>query len=98
MNSSNINHAKVGLRDFKPKLIWFSGGKWTKKLEFESGNDRRGPKLEPQADKPNCFTIGGQVEVLEVKYCAFCFVNIPCLEGGLTVWMILNVQTQNELK
>ncbi|CAI2356277.1 unnamed protein product [Caenorhabditis sp. 36 PRJEB53466] len=40
-------------------------GKWTKKLEFEPGNDRKGPKLEPQADKPNCFTIGGKVEVLE---------------------------------
>ncbi|CAI5455625.1 unnamed protein product [Caenorhabditis angaria] len=40
-------------------------GKWNKKLEFESGNDKKGPKLEVQDGKPNCFTIGGKVEVLE---------------------------------
>ncbi|CAD6193284.1 unnamed protein product [Caenorhabditis auriculariae] len=39
--------------------------KWVEKLEFEGGNDKRGPKLEPVEGKPNCFTIGGRVQVLE---------------------------------
>lgn len=39
--------------------------KWTKKLEFESGTDKMGPKLDPVPDRPNCFTIGGKVDVLE---------------------------------
>ncbi|KAK6033289.1 hypothetical protein OSTOST_00517, partial [Ostertagia ostertagi] len=39
--------------------------KWTKKLEFESGTDKVGPKLEPIPDRPNCYTIGGRVDVLE---------------------------------
>ncbi|KAK5979994.1 hypothetical protein GCK32_000095 [Trichostrongylus colubriformis] len=34
--------------------------KWTKKLEFESGTDKVGPKLEPIPDRPNCYTIGGR--------------------------------------
>ncbi|CAJ0609713.1 unnamed protein product [Cylicocyclus nassatus] len=42
-----------------------SNAKWTKKLEFESGTDKKGPKLEPIADRPNCYTIGGKVDVLE---------------------------------
>ncbi|XGW33266.1 hypothetical protein V3C99_017605 [Haemonchus contortus] len=39
--------------------------KWTKKLEFESGTDKVGPKLEPIPDRKNCYTIGGRVDVLE---------------------------------
>ncbi|CAI4226240.1 unnamed protein product [Auanema sp. JU1783] len=42
-----------------------SKSKWTKKLEFESGNDKKGPKLEPVDGKSNCFAIGGKVEVLQ---------------------------------
>lgn len=44
----------------------FADAKWTKKLEFESGTDKMGPKLDPVPDRPNCFTIGGKVDVLEV--------------------------------
>ncbi|KAK6765244.1 hypothetical protein RB195_025251 [Necator americanus] len=39
--------------------------KWTKKLEFESGTDRSGPKLEPSPGRANCYAIGGRVDVLE---------------------------------
>ncbi|KAE9414486.1 hypothetical protein Angca_001255, partial [Angiostrongylus cantonensis] len=39
--------------------------KWRRKLEFESGTDRIGPKLEPIPDRINCYTIGGKVEVFE---------------------------------
>lgn len=42
-----------------------ANAKWTKKLEFEGGNDKKGPKLEQQEGTTNCFTIGGKVEVYE---------------------------------
>ncbi|VDL72506.1 unnamed protein product [Nippostrongylus brasiliensis] len=42
-----------------------ANAKWTKKLEFESGTDKVGPKLEPIPNRPNCYTIGGKVDVLE---------------------------------
>ncbi|CAJ0567787.1 unnamed protein product, partial [Mesorhabditis spiculigera] len=42
-----------------------SKAKWTKKLEFESGNGRKGPKLEKLEGGGNCYAVGGQVKVLE---------------------------------
>ncbi|CAJ0951033.1 unnamed protein product, partial [Mesorhabditis belari] len=42
-----------------------SHSKWNKKLEFESGNGRRGPKLEKVIDSDNCYAVGGKVTVFE---------------------------------
>ncbi|KIH66534.1 hypothetical protein ANCDUO_03136 [Ancylostoma duodenale] len=47
------------------ELTYNPDAKWTKKLEFESGTDKWGPKLEPIPDRANCYTIGGKVDVLE---------------------------------
>ncbi|KJH40163.1 hypothetical protein DICVIV_13907 [Dictyocaulus viviparus] len=39
--------------------------KWTRKLEFESGTDKFGPKLDPIPNRANCYTVGGKVQVFE---------------------------------
>uniref|UniRef100_A0AC34QFJ3 Uncharacterized protein n=1 Tax=Panagrolaimus sp. JU765 TaxID=591449 RepID=A0AC34QFJ3_9BILA len=42
-----------------------TAAKWQKKIEFEGGTDKKGPKLIPIPDEPNCYKIGGKVTVYE---------------------------------
>uniref|UniRef100_A0A915MB37 Uncharacterized protein n=1 Tax=Meloidogyne javanica TaxID=6303 RepID=A0A915MB37_MELJA len=37
--------------------------KWERKVEFEGGNEKEGPKLIPRPNETNCYSIGGKVTV-----------------------------------
>ncbi|KAI6222598.1 hypothetical protein M3Y95_00910600 [Aphelenchoides besseyi] len=39
--------------------------KWERKLEFEAGTDKSGPKLIQRPGSDNCYSIGGQVKVFQ---------------------------------
>ncbi|KAI6221301.1 hypothetical protein M3Y99_01563200 [Aphelenchoides fujianensis] len=39
--------------------------KWERKLEFEPGTDKSGPKLVPKAGTDSCYSIGGKVQVFQ---------------------------------
>ncbi|KAK0404854.1 hypothetical protein QR680_017666 [Steinernema hermaphroditum] len=40
--------------------------KWDRKLEFEGGTERSGPKLKAREEEgPNCYSIGGKVQVFK---------------------------------
>ncbi|KAI1730860.1 hypothetical protein Ddc_03579 [Ditylenchus destructor] len=55
MNLEVIKHQSC---TFKP-----GKSKWERKLEFESGSDKSGPKLVERPNEPNCYSIGGRVTV-----------------------------------
>lgn len=41
--------------------------KWERKLEFEGGTDKAGPRLKPKPGTDNCYSIGGRVQVFQVN-------------------------------
>ncbi|KAF7632938.1 hypothetical protein Mgra_00007640 [Meloidogyne graminicola] len=55
LNLQLIKHQPCAYRPDKSK--------WERKVEFEAGNEKEGPKLIPRANETNCYSIGGKVTV-----------------------------------
>ncbi|CAD5235624.1 unnamed protein product [Bursaphelenchus xylophilus] len=55
MNLELIKHQPCSYKPDKAK--------WERKIEFEAGTDRSGPKLLPRPGSDSCYSIGGKVEV-----------------------------------
>uniref|UniRef100_A0A914MR19 Uncharacterized protein n=1 Tax=Meloidogyne incognita TaxID=6306 RepID=A0A914MR19_MELIC len=55
LNLQLIKHQPCAFRQDKSK--------WERKVEFEGGNEKEGPKLIPRPNETNCYSIGGKVTV-----------------------------------